>query len=225
MLIAVAPLGLGATLGVSMVLTVSIHESYMAHGTFVYHLLAEFIVVPFAVKSLIPIPAENATNSDAEVSYLFLSDIFTTGWTAITYSFQPGDSVAVFGAGPVGLLAAYSAILRGASRVYSIDSVPTRLERAASIGAIPISLNGTEGDPVQQILHREPNGVTRSVDCVGYEAVNSILQPQENAIILDMVRVTAKRGGMGTIGGLCCPWIHARNPHLREISLDLFHFR
>lgn len=67
-----------------------------------------------------------------------------------------------------------------------------RLERAASIDAIPISLDATDGDPVQQILRHEPNGVTRSVDCVGYEAVNSHLQPQENAIILDMVRLTAE---------------------------------
>ncbi|KAL2857353.1 hypothetical protein BJY01DRAFT_261982 [Aspergillus pseudoustus] len=181
---------------------------------------AEYIVIPNAEKSLIPVPAENATNNDAEINYLFLSDIFATGWTAITYSgFQPGDTVAVFGAGPVGLLAAYSAILRGASRVYVIDSVPMRLERAASIGAIPISLNGTtEGDAVQKILRREPNGVTRSVDCVGYEAVNSNLQPQENAIILDMVRVTAERGGMGTIGVFAAPGYSEGTPLAGNIT-------
>lgn len=91
----------------------------------------------------------------------------------MSYSgFEAGDSVAVFGAGPVGLLAAYSAILRGASRVYSVDSVPMRLEKAASIGAVPISLNSSTATPVEQILQHEPNGVTRSVDCVGYEAVD-----------------------------------------------------
>jgi threonine dehydrogenase-like Zn-dependent dehydrogenase len=163
-------------------------------------------VVPYADESLIPIPAENSTNSDDEINYLFLGDIFATGWTALTYSgFEAGDSVAVFGAGPVGLLSAYSAILRGASRVYSVDSVPWRLELAASIGAIPISLNGTEGGPAAEILRWEPGGVTRSVDCVGYEAVNANLEPQENTIILDMVNVTAQNGGMGTIGVYAAP--------------------
>ncbi|KAL2695751.1 hypothetical protein AAEP93_003844 [Penicillium crustosum] len=57
---------------------------------------------------------------------------------------------AIFGAGPVGLLSAYSTILRGASSVYSVDSVPARLSLAASIGAVPIAFN--ESDPVQQIL-------------------------------------------------------------------------
>ncbi|GAD92798.1 hypothetical protein SS1G_04306 [Paecilomyces variotii No. 5] len=181
--------------------------------------IAEYLVVPFAEKSLIPVPGGKETNSSTEIDYLFLSDIFATGWTAITYSgFQPGDTVAVFGAGPVGLLAAYSAILRGASRVYSIDSVPMRLDRAASIGAIPISLNGTEGGPVQQILTYEPNGVTRSVDCVGYEAVNSNLERQENAIILDMVNVTAQRGGMGTIGIFAAPGYTEGTPLAGNIS-------
>lgn len=128
-----------------------------------------------------------------------VSDIFATGWSAITYSgFEPGDSVAVFGAGPVGLLAAYSAILRGASRVYSIDRVPMRLERAESIGAIPI--NFAETDPVAQILSREPDGVTRAVDCVGMEAVNRTGNIDENIVLENMVGVAATQGGLGQVG-------------------------
>jgi threonine dehydrogenase-like Zn-dependent dehydrogenase len=151
---------------------------------------------------------------------LFLSDIFATGWTALTYSgFEPGDSVAVFGAGPVGLLAAYSAILRGASRVYSVDSVPMRLEKAAAIGAVPISLNSSDATPVQQILQHEPNGVTRSVDCVGYEAVDYNLERQENRIILDMVNVTAQRGGLGTIGVFAAPGSTEGTPRGNSSSL------
>ena len=127
------------------------------------------------------------------------SDIFATGWTALTYSgFEPGDSVAVFGAGPVGLLAAYSAILRGASRVYSVDHVPMRLERAASIGAIPINFN--ESDPVQQIMDNEPNGVTRAVDCVGMEAVNNNGDIQENIVTENMISVASTQGGIGQVG-------------------------
>ncbi|KAL1847442.1 hypothetical protein Plec18167_005167 [Paecilomyces lecythidis] len=166
-----------------------------------YGCQAEYAVIPFADYSLIPVPTKNTTNSSSDIIYLFLSDIFATGWTALTYSgFEAGDTVAVFGAGPVGLLAAYSAILRGAARVYSVDSVPSRLKIAQSIGAIPISLNGSSGGPAAQILQHEPNGVTRSVDCVGYEAVNSNLERQENTIILDMVNVTSQRGGLGIVG-------------------------
>ncbi|KAJ5769016.1 hypothetical protein N7520_003575 [Penicillium odoratum] len=75
---------------------------------------------------------------------------------------QPSDSVTIFGAGPVGLLAAFSAILRGASKVYSINHLSMRLERAASIGTI--SVNFAEVDLVQQIMALEPTVVTRAMD-------------------------------------------------------------
>ena len=156
--------------------------------------------IPFADDSLIPIPHANAsTNTSDFLSYLLVSDIFATGWTALDYAnFEPGDTVAVFGAGPVGLLSAYSAVLRGASRVYSVDHEPSRLQLAASIGATPI--NFVESDPVQQIMSYEPNGVTRSVDCVGYEAVNGNLTHQPNVIINNMAAVTSTGGGVGQIG-------------------------
>lgn len=149
---------------------------------------------------MIPVPlTANTTNSSIERDYMTTSDIFATGWSAITFSgFEPGDSVAVFGAGPVGLLAAYSAILRGASRVYSVDHVPMRLQRAESIGAIPINFD--DSDPVQQIIKHELNGVTRAVDCVGMEAVNSNGDIQENIVVENMVSVAATQGGIGQVG-------------------------
>lgn len=66
--------------------------------------------------------------------------------------FRPGESIAVFGAGPVGLMAAYSAIIRGASEVYVVDRVPERLEKAKEIGCIPIDFS--ESDAVKQILDK-----------------------------------------------------------------------
>ncbi|PVH71553.1 alcohol dehydrogenase [Cadophora sp. DSE1049] len=162
---------------------------------------SEYVVVPFADHSLWRIPAADAGNTTKELDYLMNADMFATGWAALDFSgFEAGDTVAIFGAGPVGLLAAYSAILRGASRVYIVDHVPHRLQMAESIGAIPISLNGTAEGPVEQILRLEPDGVTRSVDCVGYEAVNSNLEPQADRVILDMVAVTSVRGGLGVVG-------------------------
>lgn len=149
---------------------------------------------------MIPLPiTKNTTSRALEQDYLSVADIFSTAWTCLDWSgFQPGDTVAVFGSGPVGLLAAYSALLRGASRVYSIDHVPMRLERAASIGAIPI--NFAESDPVDQILAHEPRGVMRSLDCVGIEAVNSSLLPDEGIIVRQMIALTHFGGGIGQVG-------------------------
>lgn len=144
-------------------------------------------------------PVTDTTNTTTLIDYLFASDIFATGWSGVTFSgFEPGDTVAVFGAGPVGLLAAYSAILRGASRVYSIDHVPSRLDLAASIGAIPVNFN--ESDPVEQILALEPGGVRRGVEAVGYEAINSTGATDPSVTLRDLVNVTAPGGGIGIVG-------------------------
>ncbi|OJJ67755.1 hypothetical protein ASPBRDRAFT_34115 [Aspergillus brasiliensis CBS 101740] len=141
----------------------------------------------------------NTTNVTVEQDYLTVSDIFGTAWTALDFSgFEPGDTVAVFGAGPVGLLAAYSAILRGASRVYSVDHVPQRLERVASIGAVPIDF--AESDPVEQILAHEPSGVMRAVDCVGMEALNAQLNHQQDIVVQQMISATHVGGGIGQVG-------------------------
>ncbi|KAJ5669648.1 alcohol dehydrogenase [Penicillium macrosclerotiorum] len=145
-------------------------------------LQAEYARVPFADLSLIPIPFNNQTNNvTKELDYL-----------------MPGDTVAVFGAGPVGILAAYSALLRGASRVYSVDQVPDRLTLAASIGSIPIQFNAS--DPVQQILAREPNGVTRALDCVGFEAVDAAGERADGIVPSHLISVAADLGGIAIAG-------------------------
>ncbi|KAH6883877.1 hypothetical protein B0T10DRAFT_579936, partial [Thelonectria olida] len=131
--------------------------------------------------------------------YLTLSDVFATGWAGLDFAgFQPGDSVAVFGAGPVGLLAAYSAILRGASTVYVVDHLQDRLDLATAIGAVPI--NFVTSDPVAHILALEPKGVMRSVECVGMEALNDQLEIQEDVLMKQLVDVTHIGGGIGFIG-------------------------
>lgn len=128
-----------------------------------------------------------------------VSDIFATGWAALDYSgFKAGDTVAIFGAGPVGLMALHAAKLRGASRIYSVDYVTDRLTLAQSHGAIPI--NFRDADPVDQILALEPSGVARSIDAVGYEQVNRNLTVQADVITTNMLAVTSAGGGMGTVG-------------------------
>ncbi|KAM7200888.1 GroES (chaperonin 10)-like protein [Naviculisporaceae sp. PSN 640] len=159
---------------------------------------AEYLRVPFADDSLVAIP----DNFSSDLDWLFLSDIFPTAWTGLNFArFQAGDTVAVFGAGPVGLMCAYIALLRGASRVYSIDHVRDRLDKAASIGAIPIDFTSPAGTASEQILRREPTGgVERTVDCIGQTCVNHHLKPQQNYVIEEAIKVTKFNGGIGLVG-------------------------
>lgn len=117
--------------------------------------------------------------------------------------FQPGETVAVFGGGPVGLMAAYSAVLRGASRVFVVDRVKERLDSAAKMGALPVSFE--EFDPVQRIIELNGGMVDRSVDAVGYQAVSKGGSTEVPNIVLEnMIQVTRACGGLG-IPGLYVP--------------------
>lgn len=102
---------------------------------------------------------------------LFLSDIFPTGWmAALNCDIKPGDTVAVWGCGPVGQMAIQSAWLQGAGRVIAIDHVPERLEMAATAGKAE-TINFMENDTydiLQQMTNgRGPDSV---IDAVGAEA-------------------------------------------------------
>ncbi|KAK4201499.1 alcohol dehydrogenase GroES-like domain-containing protein [Triangularia verruculosa] len=158
---------------------------------------AEYVRVPFADDSLVLIPDDFSSDLD----WLFLSDIFPTAWAGLDFSgFQSGESVAVFGLGPVGLLCVYAAQLRGASQVFAVDHVRERLDKAASLGAIPIDFTSEHGTAVQQILKRRPEGVMRVVDCVGYEALNARLRPQQNYVLQEATKVASVNGGIGVPG-------------------------
>src|SRR5579883_857970 len=100
-------------------------------------LQAEFARVPLADPSLVRIPAE-VTDDQA----ILLSDIFPTGYFGADIAeIQPGDPVAVFGCGPVGLFAVLSAKLLGAGRVFAVDTLRDRLEKARELGAETIDFN------------------------------------------------------------------------------------
>ena len=110
---------------------------------------AQYLRIPFADFNALPLPPGTAH----EASFALLADIFPTGWHGLTLSnFKPGETVAVFGAGPVGLMAAYSAFLRGASKIYVVDRVPERLAAARKIaGCIPVDFSASE-DAVDVII-------------------------------------------------------------------------
>lgn len=159
---------------------------------------AEYTRVPFADSSLIPIP-----NTLPDKEWLFLSDIFVTGWMGLDWAgFQAGDSVAVFGAGPVGLMCAYSAFIRGASRIYVVDHVKERLDKAREIGRgiIPIDFTKPGQKASDQILALDKGGVNRSIDCVGQECVNEKLEMQQDYVVRECITVTSAGGGIGLVG-------------------------
>jgi threonine dehydrogenase-like Zn-dependent dehydrogenase len=125
---------------------------------------AERIRVPFADYLCEKVPAD-MTDDDA----LFLGDILSTGYfCAENGGIRPGDSVAVFGAGPVGLLAMQSAQLFGPARVFAVDRVGYRLTLAAEFGAEPVNLD--DGDPAQSLRARTGGrGPDVVLECVGHE--------------------------------------------------------
>lgn len=126
---------------------------------------AEYVRVPFADFGPVKVPEGL---SDEEV--LFLGDILPTGWQgAKNCDIQPTDTVAIWGAGPVGLFALQSAIIQGAKQVVVIDEVPERLAIAARMGAITI--NFQEESTVERLNDlTQGKGPECCIDCVGMEA-------------------------------------------------------
>ncbi|KAJ7141585.1 hypothetical protein C8R46DRAFT_1135321 [Mycena filopes] len=162
---------------------------------------AEYVRVPFADFNALVLPA----GTEHEEDFALLADIFPTGWHGVELSgFRPGESIVVFGAGPVGLMAAYSAVLRGASEVYVVDRVPERLAKAKEIGCTPIDFSA--GDAVDQITKlRGGKEVDRGVDAVGYQATTGDGKTEQpNAVIEALIRVVRPTGGLG-IPGLYVP--------------------
>jgi len=161
---------------------------------------AQYLRVPYADFNALKLPP----GTEHEADFAMLADIFPTGWHGVELSgFQPGETIAVFGAGPVGLMAAYSATLRGASKVYVVDMVKERLDAAEKIGCIPIDF--TKSDAVDQIIEHNGGMVDRAVDAVGYQAVDKGGKSEKPNVVLDnLIRVTRACGGLG-IPGLYVP--------------------
>jgi threonine dehydrogenase-like Zn-dependent dehydrogenase len=126
---------------------------------------AEYVRIPYADKTHIKVPDGL---SDEQV--LFLGDIFPTGWqAAVQCDIEPTDTVAVWGAGPVGQMAIRSAILLGAKQVIAIDRIPERLSMAEAGGAITINF---DEESVIERLNELTNGKgpEKCIDSVGLEA-------------------------------------------------------
>jgi threonine dehydrogenase-like Zn-dependent dehydrogenase len=128
---------------------------------------AEKVRVPFAHVGLVRVP-EGVTDEQA----ILLSDIFPTGYFGAELAeIKPGDTVAVFGCGPVGQFAIVSAKLMGAGRVLAIDCFEDRLDMARAQGAEII--NFEQEDPVETLRRFTGGiGVDRAIDAVGVDAMH-----------------------------------------------------
>ena len=127
---------------------------------------AEYVIVPNADLSARRIP-ESGSASDDDI--LFAGDIMTTGYEAVARAMRPGDTVAVVGAGPVGLCSAMAAVALGAAQVIVVDRVEARLKEAAAIGAVTV--NASETDPSDAVLDlTDWRGADVVIDAVGHES-------------------------------------------------------
>jgi threonine dehydrogenase-like Zn-dependent dehydrogenase len=126
---------------------------------------AEYVRVPFADVAPVKIP-DGLTDEQV----LFLGDIFPTGWqAAVQCDIQPTDTVAIWGAGPVGQFTARSALLLGAKQVVVIDRLPDRLSMAKACGALTINF---DKESVVERLNELTGGKgpEKCIDCVGMES-------------------------------------------------------
>jgi threonine dehydrogenase-like Zn-dependent dehydrogenase len=175
---------------------------------------AEYVRVPFSDFGPLVIPDDSIDDDKV----LFLTDILPTGWMAAENAgIEPGDTVAVWGCGPVGLFAVQSAFLMGAERVIAIDHFHHRLELARRFGAETIDF---EQSKVYEALQDMTGGIgpDASIDCVGLEAhgafadniwdqikVSTLLGIDRGHVIRQVILATRKGGRIsmpGVYGGV-----------------------
>lgn len=158
---------------------------------------AEYLRVPFADFNCLVLPRDA---QQKQADYVMLADIWPTGWHATELAgLQAGESIVIYGAGPVGLLAAYSAILRGAGEIMIVDRHPDRLRLAESIGAIPI--DDSKIDPVEKVLELTGGeGVDRGCECVGWQAHDPQGHEHPNMTLNNLVKSVRPTGGIGVVG-------------------------
>lgn len=157
---------------------------------------AELLRVPWADFNLLRLPAGNEHEND----YTMLSDIFPTGYHGATMAqVSPGKTVAVFGAGPVGLMAAYSSLLKGAARVFVVDKEPDRLDLATRIGATAV--NFADVDPGLAIMDATDGfGVDCGVEAVGYQAHDPAGEEHPEMVLDNLIEVVRATGHIGVVG-------------------------
>ncbi|WP_431101199.1 zinc-dependent alcohol dehydrogenase [Roseateles noduli] len=175
---------------------------------------AQYVRVPKANVGPLVIP--DTSLRDEQV--LFLSDILPTGYqAALNAQVTAGSSVAIFGAGPVGMMAAASARLLGAEKIFMVDHHPYRLAFAKeTYGVLPIDFNQVD-DPAQLIIEQtDHRGVDASIDAVGFESKGSTVETVLSTLKLEGSSGTSlrwaiaatRRGGIVSVPGVYAGFIH-----------------
>lgn len=158
---------------------------------------AEYLRVPYGDFNCLLLPPGT---EELENDYVMLSDIFPTGYHATEMSgLRPGESVVIYGAGPVGLMAAHSATIKGAAQVMVIDTHKDRLALAEKAGAIAI--DDSDGTCVDQILElTKGKGADRGCECVGYQCCDHHRREVPNLTMNNLVKTVRATGGIGVVG-------------------------
>jgi threonine dehydrogenase-like Zn-dependent dehydrogenase len=174
---------------------------------------AEYVRVPMANVGPLVIPT-----GLADTQVLFLSDILPTGYQAVVNAgVGPGSSLAIFGAGPVGCMAAACARMLGVERIFMVDHHVYRLNFAAeTYGVKAINFDEVD-DPAQAIIeHTQFRGVDASIDAVGFEAKGSVVETALTALKLEgssgkalrQAIAATRRGGCVSVPGVYAGFIH-----------------
>jgi glutathione-independent formaldehyde dehydrogenase len=158
---------------------------------------AQYLRVPYADFNCLQLPADP---DEKEKDYVMLSDIFPTGWHATRLAdLKPGESIIIYGAGPVGLMAAISARIQGASQIFVVDGQADRLGLAEKIGATPIDdKDGDVGDQIRELT--DGLGADCGAECVGYQCTNAAGKEVPNLTMNSLVDSVKATGTLGIIG-------------------------
>ena len=169
---------------------------------------AQYVRVPYADYGPRIVP-DNLTDEQV----LFLTDIFPTGYTGVDWGeVKGGETVAIFGAGPVGIMAAKSAWLRGAGRVIIVDTLQYRLDKAKQAANCETILweDGAK-DVVEQIRGMsQGRGADVCIEAVGFEPTRNVLEKAKAVInmeagspkVLEACMSAVRRSGIVSVLGV-----------------------
>jgi alcohol dehydrogenase len=167
---------------------------------------AEYVRVPKANAGPKIIP-EGLTDDQV----LFLTDIFPTGWSAVKWGkVKQGDSVVIFGSGPVGLMAQKAAWLHGAKRVIAVDPLEYRLEKARTVNKVE-TINADDDDLMEKIREMtNGRGADVAIDAVGMEPDRTFLEKAKAVLnvekgsmkVIELCTEAVRRAGIVSVVGV-----------------------
>jgi S-(hydroxymethyl)glutathione dehydrogenase/alcohol dehydrogenase len=167
---------------------------------------AEYVRVPFANAGPKIIP-DGLTDEQV----VFLTDIFPTGWSSVKWGkVKQGDTVVIFGSGPVGLMAQKAAWLHGAERVIAVDPLEYRLKKASTVNKVD-TLNANDEDLMEKIRSMtQGRGADVAIDAVGMEASRSFTEKVKAVLnvekgtskVMEMCTEAVRRSGTVAVVGV-----------------------